>query len=112
MDIIVTTPKSQMANAAQEAADCVADGGGDDMRFETHDGSRERPDCSRVAGTDGHATRVAGSAPTRPAWVLWTHTDQNLDYAGSGTAGRLAMARDTPAHQRQRLRLVRRPRVL
>jgi len=22
----------------------------------THDGSRERPDCSRVAGTDGHAT--------------------------------------------------------
>lgn len=28
MDIIVTTPKSQMANAAQEAADAVAGGGG------------------------------------------------------------------------------------
>lgn len=28
MDIIVTTPKSQIANAAQEAADCIAEGGG------------------------------------------------------------------------------------
>lgn len=28
MDIIVTTPKSQMSNAAQEAADCIANGGG------------------------------------------------------------------------------------
>jgi len=27
MGIIVTTPKSQMANAAQEAADCIEDGG-------------------------------------------------------------------------------------
>lgn len=28
MDIIVTTPKHQMANAAREAADCIAAGGG------------------------------------------------------------------------------------
>lgn len=28
MDIIVTTPRSQMKNAAQEAADCIANGGG------------------------------------------------------------------------------------
>lgn len=28
MDIVITTPKSQMANAAQEAADCIANGGG------------------------------------------------------------------------------------
>lgn len=32
MDIIVTTPKFQIANAAQEAADCIADGGGDYFR--------------------------------------------------------------------------------
>jgi len=32
MDIIVTTPKSQIANAAQEAADCIADGGGEYFR--------------------------------------------------------------------------------
>ena len=32
MDIIVTTPKSQMANAAQEAADCIKDGGGQYFR--------------------------------------------------------------------------------
>jgi len=28
MDIIVTTPKSEMANAAREAADCIRNGGG------------------------------------------------------------------------------------
>ena len=32
MDIIVTTPKGQMAAAAQEAADCIADGGGEYFR--------------------------------------------------------------------------------
>jgi hypothetical protein len=32
LDIIVTTPKSQMANAAQEAADCLRDGGGEYFR--------------------------------------------------------------------------------
>ncbi len=32
MDIIVTTPKSQMATAAQEAADCIAAGGGEYFR--------------------------------------------------------------------------------
>ena len=32
MDIIVTTPKSQMANAAQEAADCIENGGGEYFR--------------------------------------------------------------------------------
>ena len=32
MDIIVTTPKSQMANAAQEAADCIAANGGEYFR--------------------------------------------------------------------------------
>lgn len=32
MDIIVTTPKGQMANAAQEAADCIANGGGEYFR--------------------------------------------------------------------------------
>jgi len=31
-DIIVTTPKSQIANAAQEAADVIADGGGEYFR--------------------------------------------------------------------------------
>lgn len=32
MDIIVTTPKSEIANAAREAADCIAAGGGDYFR--------------------------------------------------------------------------------
>jgi len=32
MHIIVTTPKSQMANAAQEAEDCIEDGGGEYFR--------------------------------------------------------------------------------
>lgn len=32
MDIIVTTPKSQMKAAAQEAADCIAAGGGEYFR--------------------------------------------------------------------------------
>lgn len=32
MDIIVTTPKSQMAAAAQEAADCIRNGGGEYFR--------------------------------------------------------------------------------
>lgn len=32
MDIIVTTPKSQMANAAQEAADAIRAGGGEYFR--------------------------------------------------------------------------------
>jgi hypothetical protein len=32
MDIIVTTPKSQIANAAREAAECIADGGGEYFR--------------------------------------------------------------------------------
>lgn len=32
MDIIVTTPKSQMANAAREADDCLAAGGGEYFR--------------------------------------------------------------------------------
>jgi hypothetical protein len=32
MDIIVTTPKSEMANAAREAADCIAAGGGEYFR--------------------------------------------------------------------------------
>ena len=32
MDIIVTTPKSQIANAAQEAADCIKAGGGEYFR--------------------------------------------------------------------------------
>ena len=32
MDIIVTTPKHEMANAAQEAAECIADGGGEYFR--------------------------------------------------------------------------------
>ena len=32
MDIIVTTPKSEMAHAAQEAADCIAAGGGEYFR--------------------------------------------------------------------------------
>jgi hypothetical protein len=36
MDIIVTTPKSQMANAAQEAADVIADGGGEYFRRFPH----------------------------------------------------------------------------
>lgn len=31
-DIVVTTPKSEMANAAKEAADCIATGGGDYFR--------------------------------------------------------------------------------
>jgi hypothetical protein len=32
MDIIVTTPRSEMANAAREAADCIRDGGGQYFR--------------------------------------------------------------------------------
>lgn len=32
MDIIVTTPKSEMANSAREAADCLAAGGGEYFR--------------------------------------------------------------------------------
>lgn len=32
MDIIVTTPKGQMANAAAEAADCIRNGGGEYFR--------------------------------------------------------------------------------
>jgi len=32
MDIIVTTPKDQMASAAREAADCIAAGGGEYFR--------------------------------------------------------------------------------
>lgn len=32
MDIIVTTPLSERANAAQEAADCIRDGGGEYFR--------------------------------------------------------------------------------
>ena len=32
MDIIITTPKREMANAAREAADCIADGGGEYFR--------------------------------------------------------------------------------
>ncbi|MBE3096986.1 MAG: hypothetical protein IMZ44_07630, partial [Planctomycetes bacterium] len=36
MDIIVTTPKSEMANAAQEAAGCILDGGGEYFRRFPH----------------------------------------------------------------------------
>ena len=36
MDIIVTTPKGQMAAAAQEAADCIRDGGGEYFRRFPH----------------------------------------------------------------------------
>jgi len=32
MDIIITTPKGEMANAAQEAEDCKRDGGGEYFR--------------------------------------------------------------------------------
>jgi len=32
MDIIVTTPKREMANAAREAQDCIRDGGGEYFR--------------------------------------------------------------------------------
>ena len=43
MDIIITTPKSQMANAAQEAAECIADGGGDYFRRFNPPGPRVMP---------------------------------------------------------------------
>lgn len=44
MDIIVTTPKSEMANAAQEAAECLAAGGGEYFRrFPRHQRPRVEP---------------------------------------------------------------------
>jgi len=54
MDIIVTTPKSQMANAAQEAADCIENGGGEYFRR-----------ADRPPGTLGHLPGCGRDAANR-----------------------------------------------
>jgi len=49
MDIIVTTPKSEIANAAAEAADCIAAGGGEYFRrFPVRASPRLLRLCERV----------------------------------------------------------------
>lgn len=76
MDIIVTTPKSQMANAAQEAADAIKAGGGEYFRRLNQPINIDRGD--RVFYVeDGY---VRGFA--RVHYTRWVNTDQMCQTTG------------------------------
>ena len=77
-DIIVTTPKNQMANAAREAADCIAAGGGEYFRrFPWSYYPRIRPGERVYYVEDGY---VRGYAVV--SRVLHSPTGQTCDTTG------------------------------